>query len=66
MRPIGVIMVFAIAALLLGSRGQWASWTTMDVAAAVPGYASQDYRASQFAVQTGWMTFRELWFTAGR
>jgi hypothetical protein len=66
MRPTGVIFILAIVALLLGARGPWSSWADVDPAAAVPGYASQDYRASQFAVQTGWMTFRELWFTAGR
>jgi len=67
MRPTAVIMVIAVVALLLlATRPQWTSWADVDPAAAAPSYPSQDYRASQFAVQTGRMTFRELWFNAGR
>jgi hypothetical protein len=64
MRSIRLILVLAALALLLAGRPYWSSLADVDLATAAPGYTSRDWRTSQFAVQTGWMTFRELWFNA--
>lgn len=67
MRAKAVVLVLGLAA------AAWILWSNPRSApAAEPEISnisamSQDYRTSQFAAQTGWMTFRELWFThAGR
>ncbi|ROZ79186.1 hypothetical protein [Ramlibacter sp. WS9] len=63
MRAKALVLVLGLAA------ASWALWSNPRPApAAEPDLAnssamSQDYRTSQFAARTGWMTYRELWFT---
>jgi hypothetical protein len=59
----GLVLVSALLAGLLALR--WIPEPAPGIVAEqIPtGHASQNYRTSQFAAHTGWMTFRELWFT---
>jgi hypothetical protein len=57
MRAKALVVVLALVLAL----AVLAAWSKREQV--LTGLVSQDYRTSQFAAQTGWITFRELWFT---
>jgi hypothetical protein len=64
-KPVVLMLGLAAAAWALWSNPRSTPAAELDITST--SAMSQDYRTSQFAAQTGWMTFRELWFThAGR
>lgn len=61
MRWITLAVVLAVLGII---GGKWQTRPVDAPAAQIP--ASQDYRTSLIALQTGWMSFGQLWFAAGR
>ena len=55
MRWIAAVVVIAALGIINAARSS-----------ATETQASQDYRAGQLALRTGWMSFGQLWFASGR
>ena len=65
MRWLIVGLVLALLGIAGAVKSKAPGLSAVDSSAA-PAHTSQDYRSSVLALQTGWMSFGQLWFAAGR